>query len=127
MAQKRKVWISCAIFTDDILKSTEDLNPNSQEWHNTIVLSQYRQISFIKGEIEGFLNRHKEITMEGFYMSSGARYYIAFFIESEYDHFVDEFPKTMTRLRNRPNTNYRKIDLEEQYIELRTEAKKTEV
>ena len=126
MAQRRKVWISCDIFSDDYILDEDGTHCNSLEWHNTIVLSQYRQISFIKREIEGFINRHKEITMEGFYISSGARYYIAFFIESEYDHFVNEFPNTMTRLRNRPNTSYRKIDLEEQYIKLRTEAKKTE-
>ena len=126
MAQRRKVWISCDIFTDDFLQSIENLNPNSKERKDTYVSSRYRQISHIRKELMGFLNRHKEISMEGFYISSGARYYIALFAEREYDHLIDELPDTITRLRNRPHTSFCKIDLEEQYKKLKVQAENIE-
>jgi len=129
MARKCKIWMSSSIFDDDFLYDVEGVNPNTREYHKIYTQSQFNQIKTIKEKIETLLDRHKEIELEGFYISSGARYYVALSLKSEFKDYLSELSvpnsyDSLIRLRNAPNTCYSRIDLNEEYERVKEEAER---
>lgn len=122
MAKKCKIWMSSSIFDDHILHDTEHINPNSEEYHKIYARSRFTQIETIKKSVENLLENHKEIELEGFYVSSGATYYIALSLKREFEDYVYQLP--MNRLWNKPNTCYERINLNETYEKLKMEVEK---
>ena len=122
MAKKCKIWMSNSIFDNNILHDVEHINHNSEEYHKICVQSRFTQIETIKKSVENLLKNHKEIDLEGFYISSGATYYIALSLKREFEDYIYQLP--MNRLWNKPNTRYRRININEEYKKLKMEVEK---
>ncbi len=122
MAPKRKIWLSAPILYDDFLTDTEGFVAESEEHKKIYAVLRVVQISNIKNKVERFLKHHEYFELEGFYVSSGATYYIALLTKETFDDGVFRELYDIVRLRNAPKTRYKKIDLYEEYETLMKEA-----
>ena len=119
MARKRIVWLSGPILNSPMIECLSELNPNSKEYKELYSAYRYAEMFCHKFEIEFITKEFPGVKLEGFYQSSfGGTYYAKLQVG---DCHIGENYFFLRVLKNKPKTDLKQIDIEEECEVLRKE------